>query len=184
MARSQARTSPRLLGSSTSLAPRTKGTMVMRISPMSWWTGSQLTNTSAAVISMPSIIWCTLVRRSPWVITTPLGAPVLPEVYWRNAVRPARPAGSAGSSSSSSSSGSSGSSSSSSSSRPAITRGVSSSPRRCAASRSRSAASASAGVAGSRMTSEAPHRPAMWAIRSIPDWGKIGTGTAPARWAP
>ena len=40
------------------------------------------------VISIPAIIWPTLVSRFSWVSCTPFGLPVLPEVYWSMARSP------------------------------------------------------------------------------------------------
>ena len=59
--------------------------------PMSWYSGSQLTNTSSVVARAPLAIARTLARRFACVSTTPFGLPVLPEVYCRNAMWPLRP---------------------------------------------------------------------------------------------
>ena len=49
---------------------------------MSWKAGSQLTMTSLGVISIPWTICMTLHVRWSWLWGTPLGRPVLPDVYW------------------------------------------------------------------------------------------------------
>jgi len=65
------------------------------ISPMSWYSGSQLTNTSVGRIPSARPIARMLARTLAWVSTTPFGWPVLPDVYWRNAMSrgPGRHAG-------------------------------------------------------------------------------------------
>jgi len=73
-------------------AMTTSGTPMYRlpsqapISPMSWYSGSQLTNTSRGVASIACAIARMLASRLACVSTTPLGLPVLPEVYWMNAM--------------------------------------------------------------------------------------------------
>ena len=55
------------------------------ISPMSWYSGSQDTKTSLALTPEARAIARRLASRLAWVSTTPLGLPVLPEVYCRKA---------------------------------------------------------------------------------------------------
>ena len=131
--------------------------MVISTSPMSWCTGSQLTKTSSAVISMPAIIWRTLVSRVAWVITTPLGSPVLPEVYWRRAGCSGWGAGRGAGARR----------------RRRVGAAPAESDRRAGARRgaSRSAAAASAGASAGTTTAAAPQAAARSATRSIPDSG-------------
>ena len=63
--------------------------------PMSWYSGSQLTPTSVGPASSPAPIARMLARRFAWVRRTPLGWPVLPEVYWMKAGSEPAPSGSA-----------------------------------------------------------------------------------------
>src|SRR5215813_13644971 len=85
MALNQDRALAAEVGKSTSFAPKKNGTMVMRIRPMSWYTGSQLTKQSEAKSCIPAINCSTFVSSPRWDDITPLGMPVLPDVYWRNA---------------------------------------------------------------------------------------------------
>ncbi|MNQ54402.1 hypothetical protein D3C85_684700 [compost metagenome] len=58
------------------------------ISPMSWYSGNQLTITSSGFRSMPNPrrISSSLATRLPWLTCTPLGNAVEPEVYCRKAM--------------------------------------------------------------------------------------------------
>ncbi len=56
--------------------------------PKSWYRGSQLTNTSSGTIRAPLPIARILASRLACESTTPFGLPVLPEVYWMNAMSP------------------------------------------------------------------------------------------------
>ena len=60
---------------------------------MSWYSGSQLTPTSVGRTSRPAAIARTLASRLSWVSRTPLGWPVLPEVYWMKAGSSPPPSG-------------------------------------------------------------------------------------------
>ena len=64
------------------------------IKPMSWNRGSQVTNTSSLRTPSPCSIAHSLAHRLPWLIITPLGAEVEPEVYCRKAM--SVPAGACG----------------------------------------------------------------------------------------
>ena len=56
------------------------------ISPMSWYSGSHDMKVSALLTCAAWRIARTLASRLAWLSTTPLGLPVLPEVYCRKAV--------------------------------------------------------------------------------------------------
>src|SRR6266536_945584 len=52
---------------------------------MSWYIGSQLNTTSSGRTPNPLSIADRLAARFAWLTMTPLGVPVDPDVYWRNA---------------------------------------------------------------------------------------------------
>jgi hypothetical protein len=52
---------------------------------MSWYSGSQLTSISLESTRPACPLARMLASRFSWVSSTPLGAPVLPEVYWMSA---------------------------------------------------------------------------------------------------
>lgn len=54
--------------------------------PMSWNSGSQVTPREFSLSSIESAIWTTLVSTDRWVISTPAGTRVEPDVYWRYAM--------------------------------------------------------------------------------------------------
>ena len=53
------------------------------IRPMSWYSGSQLTLRMPGSSSPARIIWMTLVHTLRWLISTPAGVRVEPDVYCR-----------------------------------------------------------------------------------------------------
>ncbi len=63
---------------------------------MSWYSGSQLTKTSRGVACTTCAIARMLASRLACVSATPLGLPVLPEVYWMKAMSSPRTATGAG----------------------------------------------------------------------------------------
>ncbi|EOD68522.1 hypothetical protein H480_10860, partial [Amycolatopsis vancoresmycina DSM 44592] len=69
--------------------PANTGCRIPPISPMSWYGGSQITPRLSAVCPNRSRMKAELCSRLACVITTPLGCPVEPEVYCRNAIRSA-----------------------------------------------------------------------------------------------
>jgi hypothetical protein len=63
--------------------PTRRGTKPQPINPMSWYRGSQLTTVSADVAPTASAMSRTVPITLAWERTTPRGAAVLPDVYWR-----------------------------------------------------------------------------------------------------
>ena len=72
-------------GMRTQCTPRYIVWSTFPMSPMSWKSGSQPANTVSDERRMASLTASSFAMRLPWVTTTPLGRPVDPEVYWRNA---------------------------------------------------------------------------------------------------
>ena len=68
--------------------PRNSVAKQAPIRPMSWYSGSQLTNTSFGPALTAAPMARTLASRFACVSTTPLGLPVLPEVYCRKPMSP------------------------------------------------------------------------------------------------
>ena len=65
------------MGISTTDSPCSSGVMTKPISPMSWYSGSQLTPTvSSALPPMPAVIAAALATRLAWVTSMPFGVPV------------------------------------------------------------------------------------------------------------
>jgi hypothetical protein len=69
----------------TSGIPKYKLASHAPMSPMSWYSGSQLTKTSAGPTPVTSPMARMLARRFAWDRTTPFGAAVLPDVYCTSA---------------------------------------------------------------------------------------------------
>jgi hypothetical protein len=63
---------------------------------MSWYSGSQLTNTSLGVACTVGAMARMLASRLACVSATPFGLPVLPEVYWMKAMSSPRTSTGAG----------------------------------------------------------------------------------------
>ncbi len=65
--------------------PTYTGCSTQPMSPMSWYSGSQLTPTESSVLPMIRWMRDSLWSRLAWVSSTPLGSEVEPEVYWMKA---------------------------------------------------------------------------------------------------
>ncbi len=64
--------------------PPTTGAAMLRTRPMSWKRGSQPTVVAASGSAMnASMAWRALATTLAWLIITPAGLRVEPEVYWR-----------------------------------------------------------------------------------------------------